>query len=156
MRQERMMGLDIKMEEAGKVIGAMLEAAIKTPEDPDQPMAAAPMALVVVDTAGAPVYLVRMDGGSTLNARVAINKAYTCIETRRDTIDSENMLKKTGRDIANFSGGEPRLTYIPGGVLIRSKDGSIVGAIGTSGRMALGPMGDEELARIGAKAYLSL
>ena len=156
MLQERMMGPSIKMEEAGKVIGAMLKAAIKTPENPNNPMAAAPMALVVVDTSGAPVYLVRMNGASTLNARVAMNKAYTCIDTRRDTIDSENMLKKTGRDIANFSGGEPRLSYIPGGVLIRSKDGSIVGAIGTSGRQAMAPMGDEELARIGAKAYLDL
>ena len=156
MLQERMMGPSIKMEEAGKVIGAMLEAAINTPENPNNPMAAAPMALVVVDTSGAPVYLVRMNGASTLNARVAMNKAYTCIDTRRDTIDSENMLKKTGRDIANFSGGEPRLSYIPGGVLIRSKDGSIVGAIGTSGRQAMAPMGDEELARIGAKAYLDL
>ena len=156
MLKERMMGLDIRMEDARKVIEAMLEAAIKTPEDQSNPMSAAPMAFVVTDTAGALVYLIRMDGASTLNARMAINKAYTAIETRRDTVDSENLLKKTGRDIADFSGGEPRLTYIPGGVLIRSKDSSIVGAIGTSGRLALAPMGDEELARIGAKAYLNL
>ena len=156
MLKERMMGLDIKMKDARKVIEAMLEAAVNTPEDPNNPMAASPMAFVVVDTAGAPVYLVRMDGATTLNARVATNKAYTAIETRRDTIDSGTRLKKTGYEIAMFQGGEPRLTYIPGGVLIRSKDGFIVGAIGTSGRAALGPMGDEELARIGAKAYLNL
>ena len=156
MRQERMMGLDIKMEEARRVKEAMLEATANTPEDPDNPMANAPMALAVVDTAGAPVYVVKMDGASTLNVRIAINKAFTAIETRRDTIDSDNILKKLGRDIANFSAGEPRLTYIPGGVLLRAKDGSIVGAVGTSGRPALGPMGDEELARIGCKVYLEL
>ena len=154
MRQERIMGLDIKMEEARRVIEAMLEATVDTPEDPDNPMTNAPMALAVVDTAGTPVYVVKMDGASTLNVRIAINKAFTAVESRRDTIHSDAAIKKLGRDIANFQAGEPRLTYIPGGVLIRSKDGSIVGAVGTSGRLALGPMGDEELARIGCKAYL--
>ena len=144
MLKEKMMGRSITMEEARKVTEAMLEAAMK---DPDQYEAFA-----VVDTSGALVYFVRMDGGSSLNSQVAINKAYTCIYTRRDTIDQQNLLKKSGYDIAYF--GDPRLVAIPGGVLIRSKDGSIVGAIGTSDRPAMGPMGDEELARIGAEAFL--
>ena len=144
MVQERMMGASIKMEDARKVVEAMLEAARR---DPDL----APMAFAVVDTGGSLVYFARMDGGTALNSRVSINKAYTCIDTRRDTIDQEGVLKKSGRDIANF--GEPRLAAIPGGVLLRAKDGSIAGAVGTSGRQATGPMGDEELARIGAKAY---
>ena len=142
------------MEEARKVIEAMLQAAINLPEDPNNPAANSPMSLAVVDTAGTPVYVIRMDGASTLTVRIAINKSFTAIETRRDTIDSENMLKKSGRDVANFSAGEPRLTYIPGGVLIRAKDGSIVGAAGTSGRVPPTKWGDEEIARIGAKAYL--
>ena len=150
MSQERRMGRSITMQEARVVIEAMLEAAKKTKADPSNPMANAAMGLAVVDTSGAPVYLVRMDGASALNSRVAVNKAYTCIDTRRDTVDSENMLKKTGWDIFHF--GESKLSYIPGGVLLREKDGSIIGAVGTSGRAALGPMGDEELARIGAKA----
>ena len=150
MAQERRMGRSINMEEARRVIEAMLEAATTTKADPDNPMANAPMGFAVVDTSGAPVYLVRMDGASALNARVAINKAYTCIDTRRDTINSEGMLKKTGRDIFHF--GEPRLSYIPGGVLLREKDGSIIGAVGTSGRLAMAPMGDEDLARIGVEA----
>ena len=150
MFEERMMGRSITMEEARRVIEAMLDAAVKTKEDPDNPMANAPMGFAVVDTTGAPVYVVKMDGASALNARVAINKAYTCIDTRRDTIASETLLKKTGRDIFHF--GEPRLSYIPGGVLLRAKDGSIIGAVGTSGRSATAPRGDEDLARIGAQA----
>ena len=153
MLQERMMGRDITVEEARIVIEAMLQTAINLPEDPVNP-AGNPMSLAVVDTAGVPVYVVRMDGASALTVRMAANKSFTAIETRRDTIDSDNMLKKSGRDIAYFSAGESRLTYVPGGVLIRAKDGSIVGAIGTSGRMPPSKMTDEEIARIGARAYL--
>ena len=57
---------------------------------------------------------------------------------------------REGEDIAWF--GDARYTPIPGGVVIKAKDGSILGAIGTSGRPARAPRGDEELARIGAKA----
>jgi len=155
MDRKRIMGRDITMEEARKVIEAMLQAAITIPEDPNNPSSAnAPMSLAVVDTAGAPVYVVRMDGASTLTARMAINKAFTAIETRRDTIDSENHLKSVGRAITDFNAGEPRLTYVPGGVLLRAKDGSIVGAVGTSGRRPPSKMDDEEISRVGARTYL--
>lgn len=154
MDKERIMGSDITINEARKVIEAMLDAAINIPADPNNPKANTPMSLAVVDTAGIPVYVVRMDGASALTVRIAINKAFTAIETRRDTIDSDNMLKTIGRDIAYFSAGEPRLTYIPGGVLIRAKDSSIVGATGTSGRVPPTKMNDDAIARIGAKAYI--
>ena len=156
MDQKRIMGQNITMEEARKVIEAMLHAAIHIPEDPDNPTANLPMSLAVADTAGALVYFVRMDGASALTVRMAMNKAFTAIETRRDTIDSHNMLKTQGLDIAYFSAGEPRLTYVRGGVLLRAKDGSIVGAIGTSGRIPPTKMNDEDIARIGAKAYREL
>jgi uncharacterized protein GlcG (DUF336 family) len=156
MLKERMMGQEIKMEDARKVIEAMLDAAINTPEDPNDPMAVAPMAFAVVDTAGTPVYLVRMDGTCTLNARMAMNKAYSAIDTKHDTVFMNAGPDNTGIDVTIFGGSEPRLTFIPGGVLLRAKDGSIAGAVGTSGRLATAPMGDEELARIGAKAYLDL
>lgn len=155
MEKKRIMGPDVTMEEARKVIEAMLKAATNMQsEDPDNPGTTSPMSLAVVDTAGVPVYVVRMDGASTLTVRMAINKAFTAIETRRDTIDSDNMLKRVGRDITSFNAGEPRLTYVPSGVLLRAKDGSIVGAIGTSGRTPPTKIDDEAIARIGAKAYL--
>ena len=80
---------------------------------------------------------------------MSINKAYTAARLRRDSIELENMAKD-GRDIAWF--GDTRYTAVPGGVVIKASDGSILGAIGTSGRQTMAPMGDEELARIGARA----
>lgn len=55
------------------------------------------------------------------------------------------------RDIVWF--GEHRHAPIPGGVLIKDAQGRIVGAVGTSGRVADAPGGDEDVAQAGAKAY---
>lgn len=139
MLTEKMLGPAVKMEDARRGVEAMLKEAAKDPERP--------MAFAVVDTSGSLVYLARMDGGSGTHTRMATNKAYTCIDTRRDTIESEKILAKAGRDVAMF--GEPRYAAIPGGVIIRSKEGYIMGAVGTSGRAA---SEDEEIARIGASA----
>ena len=134
----------LELEEARKITDAVVEAA-RTTRPPDRPMSVA-----VVDNAGVLISLDRMDGASPNSVRMAINKAYTAIMWRRDTIDIQNLIKD-GRDIAWF--GDPdRNAPVPGGVLIKSGDDSIVGAVGTSGRSAMAPMGDEELARIGAGA----
>ncbi len=154
--RDRTMGVDITLEDARAIMAVMLEATINTPADKSNPMAQAPMAFAVTDTAGSPIYVVRMDGASALNVRVAINKAFTAVQTRRDTIDNDKLVKAVGLSLIDLISGEPRLTYIPGGVLIRDKNRAIVGAIGTSGRVAMAPMGDEELSRIGAKKYLEL
>ncbi len=116
-----------------------------------------PFSVAVVDAAGVLVSLDRMDGAAPLTARVSINKAYTAIDWRTDTkvirerlFTGPSPLDTTtiNRDMAWF--GEPRNAPIPGGVLLRGKDGIIVGAIGTSGRTA---EEDEELARVGEEAY---
>jgi glc operon protein GlcG len=135
----------LDLEEARKIVDAVVEAARST-KPPDRPMSVA-----VVDNAGVLLSFARMDGASPNTARMAINKAFTAIYWRRDTAEMQNWIKD-GRDISWF--GDPfRNAPIPGGVLIKSSDGYIVGAIGTSGRAAMGPMGDEELAQIGAKAF---
>ena len=114
--------------------------------------------VVVVDNAGVLTYFGRMDGAFPLTARMAINKALTAIDWARDTIDLQKLImgEKYGepgvmgaakRDIAWF--GDSRAAPIPGGVLIKSSDGSILGAVGTSGGTV---EADEELARVGAKA----
>ena len=135
MQQKTSLGL----EEGRSIVEAVLEAARKT--KPGRPMSVA-----VVDNAGIPIYFARMDGASPLTARMAINKAYTAIDTQRNTREQYEMMT-SGRDAAWF--GEPRMAPIPGGVLIRLSDGSIAGAVGTSGRKA---DEDEELALIGADA----
>ncbi|GAI58568.1 unnamed protein product, partial [marine sediment metagenome] len=99
------------------------------------------------DNAGVLICFARMDGASPITARMAVNKAYTAIQWQRDTREVQNMMKE-GRDIAWF--GDPdRQAPVPGGILIRSSDGTIAGAVGTSGRTA---DEDEELALIGTGA----
>ena len=104
----------------------------------------------VVDRAGVLVAFMRMDGAAPLTARMAINKAYTAIDWGRDTkvVRETFFTGEAKRDVAWF--GEPRHAPIPGGVLLKAKEGTIVGAVGSSGRTA---DEDEELAQVGAKAW---
>jgi len=116
-----------------------------------------PFSVAVVDAAGVLISLDRMDGTAPLTARVAVNKATTAIDWRMDTKAIRERLftgptpldiKNINRDMAWF--GDPNAAPIPGGVLLREADGTISGAIGTSGGTA---EADEELARVGEKAY---
>jgi len=132
------------LEEARQIAEAALKAAAET-KPPDRPMS-----IAVVDSSGNLTYFARMDGASPNSVNMAINKAYTAIRWKRDCIDIMNGFVRTGGDMAWF--GDPRYAPVPGGVLIKSGDGTIVGAIGTSGRVGETPVNDEELARIGAKA----
>lgn len=136
MLEKRSLGLD----EARPIVESVLEAA-RTAKP------GRPMSVGVVDNAGVLICFARMDGASPLTARMAVNKAYTAIQWQRDTREVQNMMKE-GRDISWF--GDPdRQAPVPGGVLIRLSDGTIAGAVGTSGRTA---DEDEELALIGAGA----
>ena len=135
--------MEITLEDAQQVIEAMVKYASETKPGRG-------MAFAVVDHGGALVSFARMAGASPLNARVSVNKAYTAIDWRSDTQEVVQRLftGESKRDVAWF--GDPRLAPIPGGVLLRGEDGTIVGAVGTSGRTR---EEDEELARVGAHAY---
>lgn len=130
-----------------RVVG---EAALKAVEV----AGGASVSVAVADSAGDLLYFVSMDGTSPNTATVAINKTYTAIKWKKNTGDLRAMLEKAGADIAWFS--DPRYTLIQGGVLIKSGDGAILGAIGIGGRLPTEPMNDEEVAQIGAQAYLNL
>ena len=109
------------------------------------------MAVAVVDVTDTLVSFARMDGASPLNARVSQNKAHTALDARRDTKDTIEALKTNQKDPYHFlRWGDPRFSTILGGVLVKSSDGAIVGAVGTSGALATI---DEEVARVGAAAY---
>jgi glc operon protein GlcG len=135
--------MGITLKEAQEIIESMLKFASET--KPGRPSSFA-----VVDGCGALISFARMDGASPLTARMAINKAYTAIDWRRDTKDIREIFftGESKRDVAWF--GEPRHAPIPGGVLLRAEDGTIVGALGSSGRTA---EEDEEVVQVGAKAY---
>jgi glc operon protein GlcG len=135
--------MGIMLSEAREILETMLKFATDT--KPGRPSS-----LAVVDEAGTLICFARMDGASSLTARVAVNKAYTAIDWRRDTKEVQELFFRgeSRRDVAWF--GEPRCAPIPGGVLLRAEGGTIFGAVGTSGRTA---NEDEEIAQFGKKAF---
>jgi len=110
----------------------------------------------VVDSGGELVYLARMDGAGPITARMSSNKAYTSAKWRADTKMLKDRLFDMGlgnerREMLWF--GDLRFTPVWGGVVLRSKDGTVLGAIGTSGGSYVD---DEELGQAGAKAFSEL
>ncbi|GAF93594.1 unnamed protein product [marine sediment metagenome] len=124
--------------EAEKAVTAMTEEASK---------GGRPMSMAVVDAWGNLISFARMNGASPLTARMAINKAYTAASFGIDTRNVNQWFKDAGKDVAWYD--DHRLTVIHGGVAIRTKEGTLVGAIGTSGRHE---DEDEALALVGKKA----
>lgn len=111
------------------------------------------MAAAVVDAGGEIVCLKRMDGGSALNSRMAVNKGYTAVKWQRDTRTLKDRmfdmsLGDDRREMAWF--GDARFTPVWGGIVLRADDGTVLGALGESGGT---PEQDEELGRLGAKAF---
>ncbi len=136
-------GKSLGLKEAGKIVDAIIEASENSE--------GRAMATAVVDRHGDLVCLARMDGATPLNGRMALYKCYTAIDAFRDTIGTRELMDRL--KLCTYEFCNPVFTTIPGGVLIKTKDGTVIGAVGTSGRDPLIPMGDEELARIGAKAF---
>jgi uncharacterized protein GlcG (DUF336 family) len=127
--------------EARAAVEAVLAEALKAP--------AAPITVAVADDYGRLVYLARMDGCPPVVVELAINKAYTAAVALMDTFAFAERDKAWGRELATY--GEPRFTYLQGGLVITTEDEprTLVGGIGVSGRM---PDEDERLARIGLDA----
>jgi glc operon protein GlcG len=137
----------LRLVEARAVVEAILQAASERGLN---------FAAAVVDSGGELIHFARMDGASPLNARMAINKAYTATKWRQDTKAIKDRLFDMGlgddrRDIAWF--GDSQYTAIWGGILLRADDGAVLGALGESGGT---PAQDEEIGQIGARAFTSL
>lgn len=137
MQHKTVLGL----EEARSIVLAVLKAASEIKPGP-------PMSVAVVDDGGLLIYFARMDGAHPLTVRMAINKAYTAIQWKKNTREIQAYLKERGLDISCY--GDPdRQAPVAGGILIKLKDGSIAGAVGASGRTV---EEDDELVSIGASA----
>ena len=92
-----------------------------------------------------------MDNARSLFPKMAMNKVYTAIHFGRDTTEVGQYLQSDGRVVSDF--GDPRFTTIPGGVCLRASDGTVLGAIGTSGRHPrIDEITDLEVALAGAQA----
>src|ERR1700693_6107172 len=115
------------LNEARGIVDAMLKAA----EAKGLKFSAA-----VVDAGGDLIHLQRMDGASALNARMSYNKAYTATKWQRDTRALKERLfdMSLGNDRREVSWfGDPLYTPVWGGIVLRSRDGTMLGAIGESG-----------------------
>jgi len=120
---------------------AMLDKATQTPEKP--------IAITIVDDAGNLVAYSKMDNLRLFVRRHSFRKAYTSAITGMDTGAHAARIKERGLTVSDF-GGDPNLTPGQGGVVVRSKDGFILGGIGVGGY----PDGklDEDLAKIGLES----
>ncbi len=135
------------LEEARAVVEAMLKAA----SEKHLRSAAA-----VVDSGGELIFMARMNGASALNARMSVNKAYTAAKWGQNTRALKERLFDMSlgddrRDIAWF--GDVRFTAVWGGIVLRSADGTILGALGESGGS---PEQDEEIGQVGARMFAAL
>jgi uncharacterized protein GlcG (DUF336 family) len=133
--------------EARAIVDVMLKAATEK---------GLKFSAAVVDAGGDLIHLSRMDGASALNARMSYNKAYTATKWQRDTkaIKERLFAMSLGddrREITWF--GDPLYTPVWGGIVLRSRDGTMLGAIGESGGT---PEQDEEIGQLGAKAFAAL
>lgn len=110
-------------------------------------------AAAVVDAGGDLIALGRMDGASALNARMSYNKAYTATKWQMDTKILKTRLFDMSlgderREITWFC--DPLYTPVWGGIVLRNKEGVMLGALGESGGTYLQ---DEEIGQIAALAF---
>ena len=102
-----------------------------------------PVAVSVIDKNGIPIVQKRMDGVSTVGIpEFALAKANSAIAMKmssrefRDKYVAEQDPAKYCQMLAMVNISEKQLMPCPGGVLIKSENGEILGAIGVSGAAA--------------------
>lgn len=142
MYSRKFLGLD----QARAVAEAALAEASKNPERP--------CAIAVVDPMGDLVYFVRQDDDYNRDhphyIMLAINKAYTAARFWRDTAGIDEDFRKRGLNgVRDFL--DPRYTPLPGGMCIKTPDGTLIGAIGISGRTSKDEITDIDIGEAGLK-----
>ena len=96
------------------------------------------------DDGGHLLHLVRMDGATPANSRIAIEKGRTAAETRRSTAMWEERVKGGRMAMLRM----PGVTPVQGGLPI-VVDGECIGAVGVSGVQS---HEDEQIAKAGIAA----
>lgn len=134
----------LRLEEARAVGEAALAEALKNPDRP--------VVIAVVDPMGELIYFLRQDNTLQINVNMAINKAYTAAAFRRDTGELQARYRKIGIEMRDFM-LDPKITIVHGGKCLKAPDGTVIGAIGISGRAPdIDKINDVDLAEAGAKA----
>lgn len=129
----------LKLETATRIVDRALQKA--------RELNLAPLCIVVLDAGGHLIVAKREDGASLLRPDIATGKAYGCLalgfggrELARRAQTSAPFLNA----LSDMTDG--KLVPVPGGVLIRDKEGCLLGAVGVSGDASLK---DEECALAG-------
>jgi glc operon protein GlcG len=110
-----------------------LETAARAAIDAIRKAAAAAgyvVAIAVVDAQGDLIAAQRMEGCRPRWMRASLRKAYTAAVMDRDTGDFHNDIVRRQLQIAYY--GDPALTALPGGIVVR-QDGRTIAAIGVTG-----------------------
>ncbi len=112
-----------------------------------------PMVITLVDDGANLVLSERMDGAMIAGIRISYDKAYTAAATTFPTHEL-GKLSQPGQEVyglANTDGG--RIIIFGGGIPLKDKSGSLVGAIGVSGGIA---SQDQQVAQAGVDAFSNL
>ena len=99
--------------------------------------------IAILDDGGHLLHLIRMDGATPANARIAVEKGRTAAETRRSTANWQERVAKRPELLRM-----PGVTPVQGGLPI-VMEGTCVGAVGISGVQS---HEDEQIAAAGIKA----
>jgi uncharacterized protein GlcG (DUF336 family) len=101
--------------------------------------------IAILDDGGHLLHLIRMDGASPANARIAVEKGRTAAESRRSTAAWQERIR-TRPELLRM----PEITPVQGGLPIMA-DGGCVGGVGVSGVQS---HEDEQIAKAGIDALL--
>ena len=119
----------IGLEQAVVIVGKALQHA--------RDSKLAPMTVAVLDARGCVVALQMEDGSSLLRPEIASGKAWSALGMgfgTRNLAGRAQKLPSFFGALASLADG--RVLPVPGGVLVRSKEGTVVGAVGASGDVA--------------------
>src|SRR6266436_7726455 len=99
--------------------------------------------IAILDDGGHLLHLIRMDGATPANARIAVEKGRTAAESRRSSLVWEDRIKADRKSML----GMPGITPVQGGLPI-IVEGICVGGVGVSGVQS---HEDEQIAAAGIK-----
>ena len=110
-----------------------------------------PICVSVCDSYGYQVAFFRMDKAPIRSIAISQQKAHTATRMGMSTDAFLNRLKTDNIDIQYFC--DPLMTALPGGNLLVSKSGEVLGAVGVSG---LKPVEDQVITEMVAAQFVGL
>ena len=117
---------NISLAQSRQIIGAAFKEAAK--------LKLLPLSVVVLDAGGHTIAFERQDGASAMRFKIAHGKAYGAISMGLGsrTLFERAQVQPYFTDAMNAL-ANGALVPVPGGVLIRDKDGALLGAVGVTG-----------------------